>query len=207
MQNKHRSMNWFIPTRWWIATSSIFVKNTRNRSIVWRVFHRTFIIFLQYTSLHIHHKMVTKLKINKLPCQVTMTNTQIRVLKRLQLICEANCDGISVILLSSTRIYNRAKIEKLKWIIITLDNLWIIEYLYHWKRSTIGKCCNCLWNRFHAPSSGKAIVIWTEENGVGISRNENAPFDFISYLGGHAVQKIYILQNQFTCYLSRIERA
>jgi hypothetical protein len=23
---------------------------------------------------------------------------------------------------------------------------------------TVGKCCNCLLNRFHAPSSGKAML-------------------------------------------------
>lgn len=26
--------------------------------------------------------------------------------------------------------------------------------------NTVGKCCSCLWNRFQAPSSGKAIDIW-----------------------------------------------
>lgn len=32
------------------------------------------------------------------------------------------------------------------------------------EKHTVGKCCSCLWNRFHAPSSGKAMVIWTCEN-------------------------------------------
>lgn len=37
------------------------------------------------------------------------------------------------------------------------DKFWMINKD---DKLTIGKCCNCLWNLFQAPSSGKAIVTW-----------------------------------------------
>lgn len=34
-----------------------------------------------------------------------------------------------------------------------------VQYSWYVQLLTVGKCWSCWWNRFHAPSSGKAIVI------------------------------------------------